>query len=124
MLKEAQQRAGGALVQADMRALPLRDASFGGVWMCASLLHIPRAGVSGVLAEARRVLASNGVLYLAVQRGTGEKWSENAGGKRFFTLFQPDELVTLLTQARFTVQEHWTEQGGVEWIQMLALNAE
>jgi len=123
MLKEAQQRVGGALVQADMRYLPMRAASFGGIWMCASLLHIPRAEVPGVLAEAQRILRAKGVLYISVQQGTGERWSDSDGGQRFFTLFQPDELLDRLTQMRFSIQEHWIESGGhSNWIQIIAVN--
>lgn len=122
MLQEAQRRVGGALSCADMRRLPLHTESVDGIWMCASLLHIPRAEVPTVIAEARRILRFEGVLYISVQQGTGEGWSESDGGKRFFTYFQLDELLELVVQSKFSLQEHWLEAGGHStWIHLLAL---
>ena len=125
MLTESRRRVGGALVQADMRSLPLRAGALGGVWMCASLLHIPRLDVPTVLAGVRRVLRPGGALYLSVQEGVGEKWSESDGGQRFFTFFQLEELMALLSEAEFTVKEDWTEAGGHStWIHVLATRPE
>ena len=121
MITEAQRRVGGALIMADMRDLPFCAGMLGGVWMCASLLHISRAEVPEVLAEARRVLRPGGVLYISVREGVGEEWSESDGGRRFFTLFQSEEIQTFVRQAKLAVKEHWVEPGGHSmWISVLA----
>ena len=59
----AQAAAAGAPrpVQADMVRLPLPSAAFDGCFVCASLLHIPRAQAPAVLAGFRRVLRPKGV---------------------------------------------------------------
>ena len=120
MLREAQRRVGGALVCADMRALPLGDASLDGVWLCAALLHLPRTEAPVALAEVRRVLRSRGVLYVSVQRGEGEAW-DMADGPRFFTYYQSDELVALVQAVGFTVQERWIDPTKrATWINLIA----
>jgi ubiquinone/menaquinone biosynthesis C-methylase UbiE len=125
MLREAQQRVGGLLACADMRRLPLHDNSLDGIWMCASLLHMPRSDAPLVLTEVGRVLRAGGVLYVSVQEGTGESWSDSDGGQRFFTFFQADELKTLVESAGFSVEETWTNPGGHSmWISLLAVSSE
>lgn len=110
-------------VQADMRVLPFQSAGAAGVWMCASLLHLPREFAPGVFAEARRVLTSGGVLFVTVQCGEGEIIKTNLGEKaRFFTLFQPDELISLVTSAGFTVVDYWlNEPANPYWINVIAM---
>ena len=41
------------LVQSDVRQLPLRSGSVDAWWACASLLHLPPAGMATALSEAR-----------------------------------------------------------------------
>ena len=59
------------LIQADMRHLPFRKGSFDGLWVCASLLHIPKEQAGEVLRELSRVVYP-GHISLAVKRGEGE----------------------------------------------------
>ncbi len=88
MMQEALKRvADNTFACADMRRIPLAANSLDGIWMCASLLHISRPDVSGVLSEVRRVLCIGGVVYLSVRHGSGEEWSDSDGGLRLFTLF-------------------------------------
>ena len=77
MLREG--RARGVTVplfQADMRHLPFRKGSFQGLWVCASLLHIPKQQAGEVLVELGRIVYP-GHIYLAVKRGEGEEWVED-----------------------------------------------
>jgi ubiquinone/menaquinone biosynthesis C-methylase UbiE len=122
MLHEAGRRVGGPLACADMRQLPLHNQSLDGIWMCASLLHMPRADVPLVLAEASRVLRPAGVFYISVQEGVGETWADSDGGRRFFTFFQVNELQALVEDAGFAVQESWMGEGGHSvWISLIAI---
>ncbi|MGX5667386.1 class I SAM-dependent methyltransferase [Rhizobium daejeonense] len=50
---------------------------YDGVWACACLLHVPRAGLSDVLARIRRALRSGGVFYASYKAG------ETEGSDRF-----------------------------------------
>jgi ubiquinone/menaquinone biosynthesis C-methylase UbiE len=125
MLNEARRRVGDQFVCADMRRLPLATASTDGIWMCASLLHIPRVDVPTVLLEVRRILRLQGALYISVREGIGEEWSESDGGRRFFTFFQVDEILAFITEAKFVIQKHSVEAfGHSSWINILAVREE
>ncbi len=133
MLSEARRRVPqGQFVQADMLKLPFAEASFGGIWCCAALLHLPRALAAPALAEMFRVLGPGGALFLAVQRGQGEIWREDSSNnlRFFFTYFLPSELWNLVLEAGFEPQaiaENFSGRGQtqsdgspVRWINLYA----
>jgi ubiquinone/menaquinone biosynthesis C-methylase UbiE len=121
LLQEAKARTNGNFLQADMHAVPFKDAHFDGVWMCASLLHIPRAQAPHVLGQVHRVMGWGSVLYIAVQKGEGEAW-KTTEGPRFFTYYQMDTLVHMVEDAGFRVKETWVEDGAsVKWLNLLAV---
>ena len=94
-----------------MRQLPLSTACLDGVWMQASLLHLPREAGPHILAEVGRVLKPGGALYISVKQGDGEVTQDNlAGQPRFFTLYQPDELAGLVSGACFEVEQQWLKE--------------
>ena len=112
------------LIQADMQHLPFRRGSFRGLWVCASLLHIPKAQAGDVLRELSRVVHP-GHIYLAVKRGQGEAWVEGeGGGRRRFVYYSPDELQLLVERSGFEVLDCWetADAGGRPhpWINLLA----
>jgi ADP-ribose pyrophosphatase YjhB (NUDIX family)/ubiquinone/menaquinone biosynthesis C-methylase UbiE len=101
------------LIQADMRHLPFRKGSFDGLWVCASLLHIPKEQVGEVLRELSRVVYP-GHMYVAVKRGEGRpsdahsdgtaEWVEDDEGRRFFfAYYHPAEIQLLLERNGFQV---------------------
>lgn len=93
-------------VQGDMTRLPFAARTFDGLWACASLLHLPRELVPGVLAELRRIAAPDALLYVGMKRGEGERWEPSpvlAGELRYFTYYAPDELAALVRAAGFRV---------------------
>jgi SAM-dependent methyltransferase len=124
MLREARIRVGGALVCGDMRALPCASAAFDGVWLCAALLHLPRADAPHALAEVRRALRRSSPLFVGVQQGAGERWIETRGA-RLFVYYQPDELAAIVRAAGFVIQESWVKQdetrAQIKWINVIAL---
>jgi ubiquinone/menaquinone biosynthesis C-methylase UbiE len=95
------------LVQADMTALPARDASLDGLVSFYSLIHmIDDAQVRTALAEFRRVLADGGLLLLAVHVGDEVRQSTDMFGVPVdlsFRFFAPDWLTAELNQASFFV---------------------
>jgi len=120
LLREAQNRLSGEFIQGDMRSIPFSTAQFDGVWMCASLLHIPRQQAPTVLAQAHRVMGWGSVLYIAVKQGDGERWQE-AEGPRFFTFYQPDEISKIIQDSGFWVEALWNENAqGRNWINIIA----
>lgn len=84
-------------------ALPLRDASVGGVWASGSLLHIPSAGMERALAEVYRVLAPAGIAAISMRIGDGEGWKKGGSldGPRWFTFVDPDSFTRCLEAAGF-----------------------
>jgi protein-L-isoaspartate O-methyltransferase len=54
--------------------------AFDGVWACASLLHVPRAGLPGTVRRLRDALVAGGVLWMSFKYGSKER---EAGGRRF-----------------------------------------
>ena len=113
------------LLLGDMRCLPVRDDALDGLWVCASFLHIPKSDAPVVLRELRRVLRPEGVLFISVKRGQGQRWiAHGTGGQRFFVFYPEDELDLLLTAAGFTVRESWLDADHLgrpePWIARLA----
>jgi ubiquinone/menaquinone biosynthesis C-methylase UbiE len=111
------------LVQGDMRNLPFPSKLFDGVWLCASLLHIPKEQARGVLAGVRRVMGLGSVLYLGVKQGQGEEWTVDFA-PRFFTYYQPDEIKRLLMDLGFDVESLWIYPSKEhDWINLFARKA-
>ena len=75
-------------------------ARFDAIWANFSLLHAPKADFPGHLARLHRALRRNGALHLGMKLGTGE--ARDALG-RFYSYYQEDELVQLVTKAGFDV---------------------
>lgn len=112
------------LIQADMRHLPFRKGSLDGLWVCASLLHVPKDEVDAVLRELSRVVYP-GHIALAVKRGQGEEWVEDAQGRRrFFAYYGPEEIQLRMERNGFEVLGCWEapDLSGRErpWINVLA----
>ncbi len=98
-------------IQADMRHLPFCSCA-DGLWVCASLLHLPRRDAPAALQEFYRALRPGGILYLSVKMGEGERWVEGGYGRalpRFFTYWQSDELDNLLTKTTFKIIDGWID---------------
>lgn len=97
--------------QGDLCHLPFAAGTFAGVWMMASLLHLPRPDAAAALLEARRVLCPDGIGFISVKEGTGEGWAGAPGSstqRRYFIYWQPDQLDAALTAAGFTILNGWT----------------
>jgi ADP-ribose pyrophosphatase YjhB (NUDIX family) len=125
MLEEGRRRGVTVpLIQADMRHLPFRKGSLDGLWVCGSLLHVPKKRVNDVLRELSRVVYP-GHIALAVKRGEGERWVEGEDGqRRFFAYYSADEIQLRLERNGFEVLGCWEspDQAGREipWINVLA----
>ena len=86
-----------------LKKLDFKDEEFDGVWACASILHIPKKSLNKVLLEIRRILKKQGILFISVKKGKGEKIVKDDYGdeKRFFSLFKKTELINRLKNLRF-----------------------
>ena len=116
---------------ADMLALPHADASWGGAIALYSLINLRREDVPVALGEVARVLRSGAPLLLAVHRGVGVHEAEELFGEpvqMVVTLFEPDEIRALLTNAGFDVawvrtREPYAEEYPSERVYALGVRA-
>lgn len=69
-------------------------SEFDGIWACASLLHISRVEMPGVLERFARALKPSGILYVSLKEGDGERVADDG---RFFSYFRRSEFQTILT---------------------------
>lgn len=97
------------------------QAEFDGVWACASLLHVPKADMPGVLARLRRALKPGGVLYASFKRGPREEFREG----RWFNDYEEDTLAALFDAKEWRNLRVWgtVEARGdrtVAWVNVLA----
>lgn len=120
LLGEAAKRGAKVFVQADMRALPLAAGVFDGAWLCASLLHLPRPDVPGVLRAVHTCLKPGGVLYISLKQGEGENW-EIREGPRFYAFYTTKEIQQMVMQSGFSMIQTWLKPDKKHtWISLLA----
>lgn len=114
-------RGGRLLLRGDFLHLPFRDACFGGVWACASLLHVPALRAHDVLCDIYRVLLPGGILAVSLKLGSGENRDEE--GRRW-TFYLPETARAALERANFTILEetrnHDASGRNIEWLSLLA----
>ena len=95
-----------AAAAADMRGLPFRSESVGGVLAFYSVIHLKREELPAVLAEFHRILRPGGRVLFSAHEGTGEFTAD-----RFLdepvpfiaTMFDLEELVASAKAVGFEV---------------------
>lgn len=128
MLKHFKKIAPGIkYLQVNMITHNYPKSSFDGIWMNASLLHIPKEQVHLVLTKVISSLKPNGALYIRVKEGNGESFvpAANYGHKeinRFFAFYTMQELKKLLLSNRMTIME-WNSRNvkTTKWISIIAV---
>lgn len=113
-----------SFVQADMRSLPLGASVADGLWVSASLLHLPPAEGKAALREFYRVLRPGAVMYLSVKEGTGAAWRQETLGRpapRFFVYWEAPGLDRALGEAGFDVVEAWRDEGASTWLNRIVV---
>ncbi len=68
------------------------DDVFDGVWANASLLHVPKSEMEGIIAKIIRSLKQGGALYMTFRYGD----FEGADGDRYFTDYRARDLKELV----------------------------
>lgn len=111
----------------DMTKLKFKALSFDGVYARASLLHIPKKQIPKVLLSINKILRKNGLFYLAVKEGDGEKeivdQRHGVKVKRFFSLFKEAEIQGFLEKADFRIERtsyYKREKVSTNWIKIFA----
>jgi ubiquinone/menaquinone biosynthesis C-methylase UbiE len=123
MLSAVPSAVDGRLVQADLRALPIRASTLDGIWCCAALLHVPEEDTLTVLREFRRTLTLGGILALVTALGEGARFEPvpyAPGEQRWFVYRNADIIADQLQAADFTTRSSTRVQGSREWGLVLA----
>jgi SAM-dependent methyltransferase len=122
MAEIASARLGVPVLRLSFQELDFHQA-FDGIWASASLLHVPKQEMPGVLQTCHDALVPGGVLYACFKKGTGEAFREG----RFFNDYTESELLeTLARSAAWEVLKLWEtddiRQGRaeVQWVNVLA----
>lgn len=89
----------------DMRVFDLGENQFDGIWAVASLIHVPRIQIPGVLKKLYKALRSRGILLTSMQKGDGSQTSTDG---RFFELYQPNDWELMLNKAGFEIEGRQT----------------
>ena len=124
MLAEATASLGrGRVVQADLRALPLREGCLDGIWCAASLLHVPLEDTDVVLHGFRRVLRPGGRLALVTALGSGARLEPVPYApevERWFVYRTASDVRASLEHAGFHLLDESTVSNNREWLLLLA----
>lgn len=100
LLKIASERVKNAqFLKMDMRRLDFPNKSFDGVWAMASVQHLPKSSVAQALSEFRRVIKDDGLLYVSVTIGDGERFETKdryQGSRKYFAYYSRNEIISIL----------------------------
>jgi ubiquinone/menaquinone biosynthesis C-methylase UbiE len=124
MLTQARRHTGRPLLQADLSMLPLQDGSVAAVWCCAVLLHLPKAHAPWAVQELHRILQPDGVVFVALQEGTAERWQParyDPTVLRLVSRYRAAEAAALIVGGGFAIIDQRVVLGaGHRWVQHLA----
>jgi ubiquinone/menaquinone biosynthesis C-methylase UbiE len=130
MIRQAKKRIPKAkFIVGDITKMDFPKESFDGVFAQASLLHIPKKLVPKVLGSIHKILRINGIFYLALKEGVGEKevGEERLGRiiKRFFSFFTKEEIEDFLIDAKFKVLNvrRYTSKSSTIWLYVFVRKA-
>jgi len=93
-------------IKMDMRNINFPVNSFDGIWSMASILHIPKLEVKDTIIKFREVLKTNGIIYISVKLGEGEKFVKRdryKGLEKFFAFYTESEMSDLLENCGFEI---------------------
>jgi SAM-dependent methyltransferase len=91
--------------------LALGERRFDGVFANASLFHVPRALLPGVLAELLRVLVPGGVLFCSNPRAFTD-YQEGWNGERYGCYLTVEDWTALISGAGFVLEHQYLRPTG------------
>lgn len=95
--------AGPSYARADITSLPVAQSCFAGIWMCASLVHVPTNRHPAVLRDSLRALMPGGVLAVSMKAGDRDELAAqgSAQGLRWLSEVQAPEMKELMATVGF-----------------------
>lgn len=107
----------------EMRAEEMQFSNeFGGVWACASLLHVPRDKQKNVLHSIVTALKDEGILYASWKYGTQDR---TADGKNYIDMNEPlmyeiiNEVPEMHIVKMWTTEDVRNEYSMQKWLNVL-----
>lgn len=112
----------------DFEEMDFPENSFDGAWASASLLHLKKDRILRVLKKVHKFLKPNGLFFLLMRTGEGERFTVerrgNADLKRFYVYYQPEELQKLLRKASFVnIRYELDNISSGDWVGFFAAKA-
>ncbi|OGY25626.1 MAG: hypothetical protein A2134_00775 [Candidatus Woykebacteria bacterium RBG_16_39_9b] len=124
MIEEAKKQVPEAtFLTMDILDLNFPPEHFDGVYARASLLHIKKDKIREVLVKLREILKKEGIMYVALKEGKGERdvYDEGFGASRFFAFYKEDEFKKLLEEGKFQLIETiYAQTERNNWLQFFA----
>jgi len=105
----------------DMRHLDFPNDSYNGIWACSSFLHIPLSESKMTLEGFYRILKKEGIIYLCVKEGEGERFVEGKDGEKiFFAFYSKNKICDLVQSSGFHILTVTLTQNFANWINLFA----
>lgn len=99
------------------------DNVFDGIWVCASLLHVPKKELSDILTKIAKALNDKGILYMSFKLGDFEGFR----GERYFCDYTEDSITEVLKDnGRLEIVRLWETKdvrsghSDEKWLNVLA----
>lgn len=89
--------------------LDFEENEFDGFWTAATLLHIPKDEIDDVLKNIARVVRIDGVGFISVKAGAGEREDTETG--RWFSYYSSEGFKDILERNKLKVLESRTKRG-------------
>lgn len=106
MFKAAQERnPKGTFIHASAQEIDF-EGEFEGFWASASLLHVPKKEIDGVMQRINKALKDGGVGFIALKKhldGEDEREETDKYGTRVFTYWTADGFTQVLNRNGFEV---------------------
>lgn len=97
----------------DMMNLKFDDNFFDGIWCSAALLHLNKKDALLAMKEFKRVLKNDGVLYLNLKEGEGEKYITDDrynNVEKFYSYYSEFEIKNILKKENFKIIDFLIEK--------------
>lgn len=107
----------------DMRAMKFPNGSFDGAWSSASLHHLKRIELPGVIQKIAELLKHGGVFFASLKRGEGEGFEVDSYTKSkgiYVARYEQEELGEVLSASGFIELEFSVDQ---QWVSFFATKA-
>ena len=93
-------------IKMDIENLKFNPNTFDGIWAASSLLHVPKKDLPKVIKTLSNILKEKGILFIGVFEGEGEEKREGNFGRRFFSYWKKEELISI-TEKDFDLIDYY-----------------